>query len=147
MVQPLREEGESILGEDLYMRMLFDYLLYVNVLAPTYHYAIFIYIPGIFAAVSLALIQAGTFNKDAMVAEFSQGQKVYLPIGLLVFYILQRRELKRFFEQQVAIKKEKKAFKKEQQITTVLNSQSDAIVVVNQRKQVPGANVLESNTV
>ena len=54
VVQPLREEGESILGEDLYMRMLFDYLLYVNVLAPSYHFAIFIYVPGVLAAVTLA---------------------------------------------------------------------------------------------
>lgn len=46
---------------------------------------------------------------NALMAEFALPQKIYLLIGYMVFYILQRRELKRFLEQQVSIKKEKKA--------------------------------------
>ena len=46
-------------------------------------------------------------------------------------FILQKRELERFWQQQEAEEKEQKAKMKEQQVTTVLNSQSDAIIVFN----------------
>ena len=50
---------------------------------------------------------------------------------IIISYILQKRELERFWQQQEAEEKEQKANMKEQQVTTVLNSQSDAIIVVN----------------
>ena len=46
---------------------------------------------------------------------------ILFSIGL--FYILQKRELKRFYEQEEAVKKE-------QQMTHILDNQSDSIVVI-----------------
>ena len=54
--EPAEGDTDSILGEELYMRILFDYLLYINVLAPSFYYALFIYVPGVFAAIGLAVI-------------------------------------------------------------------------------------------
>ena len=48
---------------------------------------------------------------------------MYVLVCFVLFFILQKRELKRFFQEQ-------KAVKKEQQVSDVLNSQSDAIVVI-----------------
>ena len=58
--------------------------------------------------------------------------RLFLVVAIIILgYILQKRELERFWQQQEAEEKEQKANMKEQQVTTVLNSQSDAIIVVN----------------
>ena len=58
--------------------------------------------------------------------------RTFTALALIILnYILQKRELERFWQQQEAEEKEQKANMKEQQVTTVLNSQSDAIIVVN----------------
>ena len=48
----------------------------------------------------------------------------------IIFFILQKRELKRFFQQQTLVEKEEKASKKEEQLSCVLNSTSDGILVI-----------------
>ena len=56
LVREVIPEGETHLGEDLTMRMMFDLLLFVCVLCPTYHYAVYIYVPGVYAALLLASV-------------------------------------------------------------------------------------------
>ena len=51
-------------------------------------------------------------------------------VGVVLFYILQNREVNRFFQQQDLIKREQVAVKKEQQLRNILNQHSDAIMVV-----------------
>ena len=48
---------------------------------------------------------------------------------LILWFILQKRELKRFYEQQDAKRKEVKATQKEVELTNVLNSHQDVVVV------------------
>ena len=63
-------------------------------------------------------------------AVFSQNFGMLILIltqNVAIFYILQIRELQRFFEQQTSAKKE-------QQMSHVLDAQSDAIVVVHKVK-------------
>ena len=51
-------------------------------------------------------------------------------IGILIFwFILQKRELKRFYEQQDAKSKEIKATEKEVELTNVLNLHQDVVIV------------------
>ena len=47
----------------------------------------------------------------------------------IFWYILQRRELKRFYEQQDAKNKETKATEKEVELTNVLNLHQDVVIV------------------
>ena len=48
------------------------------------------------------------------------------------WYLLQQRELKRFYEQQKAVGKEIKAVKKEIEVTNVLNLQKNAVIIFSQ---------------
>ena len=48
---------------------------------------------------------------------------------LILWFILQKRELKRFYEQQDAKRKEVKATQKEVELTNVLNLHQDVVVV------------------
>ena len=48
---------------------------------------------------------------------------IFVLYGGIFFYLVQTKELRRFFDNQVTIKKE-------QQVSNVLDSQSDGIVVV-----------------
>ena len=51
-------------------------------------------------------------------------------IGMVIFWlILQKRELKRFYEQQDAKTKETKASEKEVELTNVLNLHQDVVIV------------------
>ena len=48
----------------------------------------------------------------------------YSPYGIVFFYMLQTRELRWFFEKKASVEKQ-------EQLTRILDSQSDAIIVVN----------------
>ena len=48
---------------------------------------------------------------------------------IVFWYIFQKRELKRFYEQQDARRKEVKATEKEEELTNVLNLHQDVVVV------------------
>ena len=96
--------------------------LYVVMLCPSYQYAVFIYIPGVFATLGLTALHVGQFNMETLQNELTRYDYTLIPFAFVIAYFLQRRELKRFFEQQKAKKQEQKAIKKEEQVTTVLNA-------------------------
>ena len=54
-----------------------------------------------------------------------------LSVSMTFWYLLQKRELRRWYQQQSAEKKELKAVKKEVDITNVLNLQQNAILIIN----------------
>ena len=68
---------------------------------------------------------------DPLFSEMLGKQMMIGAIGAILWYILQKRELQRFFQQQEAAAGERKAVKKETQVTNVLDSQSDAIIIVS----------------
>ena len=51
---------------------------------------------------------------------------------VMFWYLLHKRELKRFYEQQTAVDKEIKAVKKETEVTNVLNLQKNAVIIFSQ---------------
>ena len=51
---------------------------------------------------------------------------------MTLWYLLHQRELKRFYEQQDAEKKEVKALTKEIEVTNVLNLQQNAVIICSQ---------------
>ena len=55
-----------------------------------------------------------------------------LSVSMTFWYLLQKRELTRFYQQQNAEKKELKAVKKEVDITNVLNLQQNAILIISE---------------
>ena len=69
----------------------------------------------------------GDWSKPQFKETLSQ-QPVYVMLCVVAFYMLQKRELKRFFQEQ-------KAVRKERQVSDVLNAQSDAIVVIQSHEQ------------
>ena len=55
-----------------------------------------------------------------------------LSVSMTFWYLLQKRELRRWYQQQSAEKKELKAVKKEVDITNVLNLQQNAILIISE---------------
>ena len=55
-----------------------------------------------------------------------------LSVSMTFWYLLQKRELKRWYQQQSAEKKELKAVEKEVDITNVLNLQQNAILIISE---------------
>ena len=82
--------------------MMLDLVLYISVLCPSYHYAVYIYIPGVFATLTLTALHQGQFNMTTMGNELFHYGFALIPFAIVIAYFLQRRELKRFFEQQKA---------------------------------------------
>ena len=56
-------------------------------------------------------------------------------ISLVLWFIFQRRELKRFYERAEVEAKERKAVEKEIELTNVLNLQQNVIVIVSEEEQ------------
>ena len=50
---------------------------------------------------------------------------------MVLWFIFQRRELKRFYERAEVLMKERKAVEKEVELTNVLNLNQDVIVIVS----------------
>ena len=78
---------------------MLDLVLYISVLCPSYHYAVYIYIPGVFATLGLTALHQGQFNMTTMGKELVNYGFTLVPFAFVIAYYLQRRELKRFFEQ------------------------------------------------
>ena len=104
-----------------FLRMTFDYLFYACLLTPSWSFVLLFYLPGIFGALGLSAILNEVESVSTATKHIGALPMTYLPIGIIIFYILQKRELKRFFEEQVAISKEKVAVKKQEQMMNVLD--------------------------
>ena len=68
--------------------MMLDMVLYISVLSPSYHYALFIYIPGVYAALILAALQEGVFSLNTMKEEFTKFDQIMLPFAIVIGYFL-----------------------------------------------------------
>ena len=100
----------------------------------TYVLACFILAPSMFFVTIYTLVYASLSVYMFKVLSIVEVQEIQLEmpshifISLGLFYILQRRELKRFFEQKVTSTKE-------QHLSNILNSHSDAIIVFEANPQ------------
>ena len=101
-----------------------QYLIMLIFFSPSLGFSVFIYAP-IFVVTRLykvtTMYDLSNFELNSLV--ISENFLCVLAASL-VFYSLQMREVKRFFQQKVAVDKEK-------QVTHVLDSQSDGIIVVH----------------
>ena len=100
-----------------WMKTNMGLFLHVNflLLAPSIEYISYVYAPLHTTSVIFCVIRHSLEKKIIIGALFTQ-------VALLFFwYILQRRELKRFFEQQDVKEKEIKATEKEIELRNVLN--------------------------
>ena len=110
---------------NLYVLPNCDLILYSMLLAPSLGFTLF-YVATYAGVIAWTTVLLGDFSDPGFAEEFPQLPAVAL-VSIGVFFILQTRELKRFFGQQSAMKKE-------QQVSNVLNFQSDAIVVVQSER-------------
>ena len=110
----------------LYAGLLFlagNFFCMVVLLSPSTFFTMCIYTP--ISLISSMIYMSETSSFDDKLSNFLfQTSTISSTWGILVFYILQLRSLKKFFQSQ-------KLEKSEIQMTKVLNSQSDSIVVVS----------------
>ena len=135
----LVDEG-PLMSNYYFTRMMFDYMFYVSFLTPSFNLVVLCYIPGIIIAMGINIFQSNIGDFSLVMAELKLLPYAYIPIGLILFVILQKRELKRFMTEQAALSKEAVAQEKQQQVAEVLNSQSDAIIVVRKTKTKTSSN-------
>ena len=92
-------------------------------LTPSISYGCFLYLPFHYLSILIMTIRDDV-EKGQLI------QAAYASVSCIVFwYIYQKRELKRFFEQEKAELKETKAVEKEVELRHVLNLQQDAVVI------------------
>ena len=116
-------------GYEYLMRVTFAFCLLI---CPSFGFML-IYILIFAIGVSWLSLLFGDMSSHTFVETLSI-QPVYIIIIIVLFYLMQKRELKRFYQQQ-------DVSDQGQQVLTVLNSQSDAIVVV----QSDSGNLLQSD--
>lgn len=109
-------------------------LLWTLLLAPTIN---FMLIYTIFYGISVLYVVYRHMRDDWTM--FGFGVLLIILWGTF-WYLLQARELKRFYQQQDAEKKEIKAVTREIEVTNVLNLQQNAIIIFS-----PGVNIFESD--
>ena len=95
----------------------------ILLLAPSIDYVLFCYLP---CSVTTLIICVFRYSLDR---KLLLNTPLYLLAMVVFWYILQMRELKRFFEQQDAKSKEIKATEKEVELTNVLNLHQDVVVI------------------
>ena len=101
-----------------------QYLIMLVFFSPSLGFSVFVYAP-IFVVTRLYLLTSKYDLSDFELNNVVISENFLCVLtASLVFYSLQMREVKRFFQQTVAVEKEK-------QVTTVLDSQSDGIIVVH----------------
>ena len=79
------------------------------------------YLLSLLSALAISAILNGVTDMASITDNIDLSRMHYLPIGIVVFWVLQKRELKRFFEQKVATKGEQTARRKQEQMTHVLD--------------------------
>ena len=109
---------------------LFGYMIWwTQLLAPSIHFLLFY--SGVFSVCLTAVVLR--HNKEQVIII---GFGVIILISYSTFwYLLQQRELKRFYQQQAAENKEIKAVKKELAVTNVLNLQQNAVIIFSQPEE------------
>ena len=106
------------------VRMCAPLAIYSLLLAPRVSYVLCCYLPVFLANIIYTVIRHSEVKAEFMTTG------VYMIVMVIPFwYILQYRELQRFFQQQVTEQKELKAIYKETQVKKVLDSQPDAVII------------------
>ena len=105
-------------------------MLWLMFLTPNVAFMVF-YQLAFLALLALSAIVKGTTDTDTLTANLNPTRHTWQIGMLLFFWLLQKRELKRFFEQQTALGGERKAQMKQKEMTHVLDCQNDSIFVVN----------------
>ena len=106
---------------------LVGYLLFgVLLLAPSFHFVLF-YI-GTFSITFSFVVMRYTKEKQEL---FGFGLLMIMAF-VTFWYLFHKRELKRFYQQQDAERKEIKAMNKEIEVTNVLNLQQNAVIIFSE---------------
>ena len=106
-------------------------------LTPNLAYLIFYWLTHIAIVLLSALIKVinGTANQESISESFDIERHFWMFGVIILFCLLHTRELKRFFEQQTALRGERKAQHKQKEMTQVLDCQNDTIFVVSNATQ------------
>ena len=106
---------------------LVGYLLFgVLLLAPSFHFVL--YYVGIFSISFSFVVLRHTAEKQEL---FGFGLLMIMAF-VTFWYLFHKRELKRFYQQQDAERKEIKALNKEIEVTNVLNLQQNAVIIFSE---------------
>ena len=79
------------------MRVALVYFYFALLLTPHYSFVVFFYFPVVLIAISFSAITSGLYATLNLRDVFKIQCMTYVPIALIIFYILQRRELKWYF--------------------------------------------------
>ena len=106
------------------VRMCAPLVIYSLLLAPSVSYVLCCYVPVFLVNIIYTVIR----HSEVKAAFMTTG--IYMIVMVIPFwYILQYRELQRFYQQQVSEQKEFKARYNEAQVKNVLDSQPDAVII------------------
>lgn len=100
-----------------------EYIILMALFSPTIRWAVLVYTPSFIVTRLLQLNARHDLTELEPVVHCLGEVCLNICFGLLLFYIVQTRELEIFYERE-------KAAGKEQQMLTVLNASSDSILVV-----------------
>ena len=89
-------------------------------LSPSSHYPLFFYIPG-FVILLVQMLDRHFVDDEFTVKDIVSGYIVGIISAIFLWYILQKRELERFFHYYNATRNEEAAVKKQMQTEHVLN--------------------------
>ena len=108
-------------------RFASQYCMYTLLLAPSMSYASF-YLAVFSLNIAQALLRTEEKAERTTLITIAVISVAFVST---FYYIYQKRELKRFFQQQDCIRKEAKAVNKQRQVTSVLDLQQNAILIAS----------------
>ena len=114
IITPVFAEKNSIKESPLLMlgSMFNQAVFFTLFLSPSYHYPVFCYIPGFFILLAQMLFRHFD-DEEFTVKDIVSGYVVGLIAAIFLWYILQKRELERFFHYCHATRNEEAAVKKQ----------------------------------
>ena len=132
MITPVFAEKKTLKETPLLMlgSMFNQAVFFTLFLSPSFHYPVFCYIPGFFILL-VQMLQRHFDDDELTVKDIISGYVVGLTAAIFLWYILQKRELERFFHNFNATRNEEIAVKKQLQTEHVLNLQHNAILIAS----------------
>ena len=121
----------AIMSQSQFSRVGINSILFSLFLAPNF-LSVFFYQLAMVAIVIFSAVMNDATDKDTVKENIMIPRHVPQLVCFLLFFLLQKRELKRFFDKQVSDNGWKKAEQGQKELTHVLDSQSASILVVDQ---------------
>ena len=91
-----------------------DCIVFIAILTPSLSFIMFIYWPAFLVYIAYCRHKFGEYNGEQVVTiVLAVRHSALILFGTIIFYLLQKRELKRFLTQQDLVKKEQIASRKE----------------------------------